>query len=157
MSEAMPPKTKPETAEQRFRNAFERLKEDQPITLPRGTPVSQNNVAKEAGRDPTALKKSRFSTLIREIQTWIEIHDAQQELRQARRERKRRKREDLSEQIARLTKERDSAQSELTSAHRLILEVLQTNALLQARVDEFCPPPTPLRGKLHGMDKRTPK
>jgi hypothetical protein len=85
----------PETAEQRFRAAFDRLKDDKPQILPRGTPVSQNNVAKEAGTDPTALRKKRFPALIREIQAWVELHSQQQTLQRVRRERKRRNREDL--------------------------------------------------------------
>lgn len=149
--------TNPETAEQRFRAAFDRLKEDKPEILQRGTPVSQNNVAKEAGTDPTALRKKRFPALIREIQAWIEIHNQQKTLERARRERKRRKREDLSEQNARLTKERDDAQSQLTSAHRLVLDLLQKNAQLQARVDELSPPPSPLKWKKPAMDTRTQK
>lgn len=157
MSEAVPTKTEPETAEQRFRSAFERLREDRPLILPRGTPVSQNNVAKEAGTDPTALKKKRFPALVREIQAWIEIHDAQQKLQQARRERKTRIREDLESQVTRLTKQRDDSQSQLASAHRLVLEVLKKNALLQARLDELSPPPIPLREKPVAMDKGTPK
>jgi hypothetical protein len=47
------------TAEQDFRDAFDRLKRGKPIHLEKGAKVTQNNVAKEADRDPTALKKSR--------------------------------------------------------------------------------------------------
>jgi hypothetical protein len=147
----------PETAEQRFRAAFDRLKDDKPQILPRGTPVSQNNVAKEAGTDPTALRKKRFPALIREIQAWVELHSQQQTLQRVRRERKRRNREDLSEQNTRLTKKRDDAQSQLASAHRLVLELLQKNAHLQARVDELSPPPSPLKEKKATMDIRTQK
>jgi hypothetical protein len=43
-----------QTAELSFRQSFERLKTDEPIRLPKGTPVSQNNVAKEADVDPRA-------------------------------------------------------------------------------------------------------
>jgi len=43
-----------------YRAAFERLKNNKPERLPKGTPVSQNNVAKEAGSDPSALKKRAF-------------------------------------------------------------------------------------------------
>ncbi len=157
MEEAIPMNSEPETAEQRFRSAFDRLRDDRPLLVPRGTPVSQNNVAKEAGTDPTALKKKRFPALVREIQAWIEIHDAQQKLQQARRERKKRIREDLESQVTRLTKQRDDAQSQLASAHRLVLEVLQKNALLQAKLDDLCPPPIPLRGRPAAMDKGTPK
>lgn len=57
-----------------FRAAYERLKKGKPEVLPDGTPVSQNNVAKEAGVDPSALRKSRFPTLIAEIQHFVAEH-----------------------------------------------------------------------------------
>ena len=63
--------TKKNNAEQLFRKAFERLKNNKPKVLPRDTPVSQNNVAKEAGRDPSALKKDRYPILVLEIQAYI--------------------------------------------------------------------------------------
>ena len=63
------------SAEQRFRQAFERLKANKPKVLEVGTPVSQNNVAKEAGCDPSALRKSRFPALVREIQAYLELTD----------------------------------------------------------------------------------
>ncbi|WP_150671153.1 hypothetical protein [Pandoraea anhela] len=157
MNDAVPTKTEPETAEQRFRSAFERLRDDRPLRLPRGTSVSQNNVAREAGTDPTALRKKRFPALVREIQAWIQIHSERQKTQQASRKRERRKREDLEAQVMRLRKERDDAQSQLTSAHRLVLEVLQKNALLQSRLDELRPPPTPLREKPAIMDIQPPK
>lgn len=46
------------TAEQRFRLAFERLKANKPNVLNPGSVVSQNNVAREAKCDPSALRKS---------------------------------------------------------------------------------------------------
>jgi len=60
--------SKPKAAEANFRRAFERLKAGAPKVLPLGTPVSQNNVAKEAGCDSSALRKSRFPCLVAEIQ-----------------------------------------------------------------------------------------
>lgn len=54
-----------------FRNSFERLKSGDTIILPKGSALSQNNVAKEAGRDPSALRKSRYPELVRDIQLWI--------------------------------------------------------------------------------------
>ena len=62
------------SAADQYRDAFERLKLNRPQLLPKGTPVSQNNVAKEAGSDPSALKKSRFPSLIAEIQSYVEQH-----------------------------------------------------------------------------------
>jgi len=62
------------SAEEQFRAAFERLKLNEPRLLPKGTLVTQNNVAKEAGRDRTALKKSRFPGLVAEIQSYVTNH-----------------------------------------------------------------------------------
>jgi hypothetical protein len=134
-----------ETAEQRFRLAFERLKGDSPQVLPRGTPVSQNNVAKEAGTDPTALRKARYPALIREIQAWVEISSHEKSIERQRLERRKRTRDDLAGQVETLKKQRDAAQSQLISAQRMVLELLQDNARLRARLDDILPPPTPLR------------
>ena len=59
-------------AEIRFLEAFERLKSNNPEILPKGTPVTQNNVAKEAGVNPSALRSSRYPELAQQIQNWIE-------------------------------------------------------------------------------------
>lgn len=59
-------------AELHFYEAFLRLKENKPEILPKGTKVTQNNVAKEAGVDPSALRKSRYPELISEIQQWLD-------------------------------------------------------------------------------------
>jgi chromosome segregation ATPase len=134
-----------ETAEQRFRLAFERLKADKPQVLPRGTPVSQNNVAKEAGTDPTALRKARYPALIREIQAWVEINGQEKTLQRKREDRRRRDREDLTAKIKQLEQQRDDAQSQLISAQRMLLELLQDKARLQLRLDELLPPPTLLK------------
>lgn len=65
------PSTNKKTAEQAFREAFERLKKHKPEVLPAGSLVSQNNIAREAGRDPSALKKDRYPLLILEVQAYI--------------------------------------------------------------------------------------
>lgn len=59
------------SAEQVFREAFERLKQNRPTALPVDSPVTQNNIAREAGRDPSALKRDRYPLLILEIQAYI--------------------------------------------------------------------------------------
>ncbi|KZY78285.1 hypothetical protein A3740_01035 [Oleiphilus sp. HI0068] len=59
-------------AEVLFREAFQRLKENKPINVPGNSKISQNNVAKEAGKHPTALKADRYPLLIMEIQSYIE-------------------------------------------------------------------------------------
>ncbi len=59
------------SAEQDFRDAFERLKKGKTIRLPLGAPVTQANVAREAGRDPSALKKERYPLLILAVQAYV--------------------------------------------------------------------------------------
>ncbi|HCG1306833.1 hypothetical protein [Pseudomonas aeruginosa] len=75
------PSTDKKTAEQAFRDAFERLKQNKPEVLPAGSPVTQNNIAREARRDPSALKKDRYPLLILEVQAYTR---SQTEQRQAK-------------------------------------------------------------------------
>lgn len=120
-------------AETEFREAFERLKRNKPERLPKGTPVSQNNVAKEAGCDPSALRKSRYPSLIAEIQRWVEEYapDKPQSRRQtilAQRERNR----SLRGKLDALKIQRDHALSLLVEADAKIFELTIDNARLQA-------------------------
>lgn len=134
-----------ETAEDRFRAAFTRLKEGNPQVLPSGTPVSQNNVATEAGTDTTALKKSRYPALIQEIQAYVELAGHEKAAQKEGKDRKRRRKEDLETKSKNFQAQRDDAQSQLMSAKRLVLELLVENASLKLRIEELLPPPTPLR------------
>jgi DNA repair exonuclease SbcCD ATPase subunit len=133
-----------ETAEERFRAAFERLKINAPIVLPNGTPVSQNNVAKEANTDPTALRKSRYPTLIRDIQSWVGKAALEQTKAKMRQVRQNKNKESMIERIETLTRQRDQAQSEALSLHRLVLELSVEKAKLQSQLEKLLPPPTPL-------------
>lgn len=63
--------TENKSAEELFTEAFERLKANQPTELSKGTPVTQNNVAREAGRNTSALRKERYPRLVLEIQAWM--------------------------------------------------------------------------------------
>ncbi|MNF54424.1 hypothetical protein D3C84_358530 [compost metagenome] len=122
-------------AEKLFRAAFERLKENEPVVLPRGTAVSQNNVAKEAGRDPSALKKERYPLLITEIKEYVanaaflKPDSPGQRLKVAKRVQK-----DLKERVALLEADRDLAQSLLVQAHETILAVAKENEALRAQL-----------------------
>lgn len=133
------------TAEKRFKQAFERLKANQPDILPKNTPVSQNNIAKEAGCDPSALKKDRYPSLIREIQAWLEVRkDAGPTPREtARKARDNRRGE--KETLDDAKNQRNIAQSRLLSAHQRILELTLDNEKLQRDLDRYEQPPTPLK------------
>lgn len=121
-------------AETLYREAFVRLRNGNPIHVPKASPVSQNNVAKEAGRDPSALKKSRFPTLIREIQDWVDSHGPERQKKSgnsavvASRNRNRR----LKENIADLKLQRDEALALLVQADSKILELALENSRLEA-------------------------
>lgn len=58
-------------AESTFENAFQRLVQDCPEILPKGSKVTQNNIAREAGVTPSALRKERFPHLIEKIQIYV--------------------------------------------------------------------------------------
>jgi hypothetical protein len=110
------------TAEENFRAAFERLKSNTPKICPLGTLVSQNNVAKEAGTDPSALKKSRFPTLIAEIQQYVSAIEVPTSNRQKELVKKKKSR-DLKERFEDVTKQRDLLASMLAEADLTILEL----------------------------------
>lgn len=122
----------PSSAEQRFREAFTRLKSNSPQLLPRGALVSQNNVAKEAGCDPSALRKARFPSLVREIQAYVELHRSNAPSKRQDKASKRAANADLSERFKEVVLQRDHAQSQLLSAHVRVVELaLQVEQLTQ--------------------------
>ncbi|MHC5204486.1 hypothetical protein [Pseudomonas chlororaphis] len=115
-----------------YRAAFERLKNDVPLRLPKGTLVSQNNVAREAGSDPSALKKSRFPTLIAEIQKYVEDHvDGRPESIHQVRVLARKKNRSLRERMENIIQQRDHLASLLAEADATILELLDRVAELE--------------------------
>jgi hypothetical protein len=127
------------TAEQKFRQAFERLKEGKPRILEPGASVSQNNVAKEAECDPSALRKSRFPSLIREIQAYIEINKQNFVSKRQKLLIQRSQRVDLKKKLELVIAQRDLAQSQLVSAHLRLLELASELAKAQKKLDEFQP------------------
>ncbi len=139
----MPTSTEPSQAagaEQRFRDAFERLKLGVPQVLPKGTPVSQNNVAKEADCDPSALRKTRFPLLVLAIQEWVEAHKGEQSGSERQKLLKvRRKNRDTRETIADLKQQRDIAAGLLADANLRIVELSEQLADVRARLDEIQP------------------
>lgn len=99
--------TNKKTAEQSFRESFERLKKNKPDILPKGAFVTQNNVAREAGRDPSALKKDRYPLLILEIQAYTSTQEEQRQVGKRSKDNRSRtdkqKLADYSKQINRLS------------------------------------------------------
>lgn len=137
----MPMLDKPKkTAEGRLRDAFERLKLGVPEVLPKGSRVSQNNVAKESGSDPSALRKSRYPLLIMDIQEYVDANKDREFVSERQKfvNRKRKNRE-LKEVIADLKQQRDKAVDRIIYANLRILELSQTVDDLRARLELFQP------------------
>lgn len=102
--------------------------------------MSQNNVAKEAGCDPSALRKSRFPLLVLDIQEWVEAHKGEQPPTERQRLLKQRgKNRDLRETMADLKKQRDEAVGKLADADLRIVELTERLADAQARLEQLRP------------------
>lgn len=110
-------------AELQFYEAFMRLKENKPIHLPKGTLVTQNNVAKEAGVDPSALRKSRYPELIKEIQAWVELNDQKEISKKKVAKKLNSEVAELQVTINTLIEQRDNAMSKLLAAQIKIIEL----------------------------------
>lgn len=120
-------------AEQQFRDAFERLKSNTPRILGKGSPVTQNNVAREAGCDTSALRKQRYPTLVSEIQLWIDTHCNNEKLSSTQRTIKQRKKNrSLLERLSSSKSACDVALSMLVEADAKILELSMENERLQS-------------------------
>jgi hypothetical protein len=129
---------KPKTAEAKFREAFERLKNNSPKVLPPGTPLSQNNVAKEAGCDPSALRKSRFLGLVEEIQAYLATHGHERPASERQRLLKARQvSRSKSEAIIHLRAQRDDAASRLVESDELIVTLTRRIRDLEAKLEDL--------------------
>lgn len=140
------------SAEMAFRAAYERLKQGKPEVLPKGTSVSQNNVAKEANVDPSALRKSRFPSLIAEIQQYVDEHKTDRPIstRQTLLMQRKRNRT-LLNRIDDTSIERDLLSSLLNQANTKIVELANKVAELQAKL-----PPSNVTSLTDRASKYTP-
>lgn len=123
------------TAESRFRDAFHRLRDGCPRVLEPGSKVTQNNVAREAGCDPSALKKTRFPTLVAQIQDFASKHSSVAGKSLVSEARKTvqacSKCDNLRDQILQLTLQRDAAMTALVLADAHVAELVQRVAQLE--------------------------
>lgn len=125
-------------AEENFREAFERLKRGAPVLLPSIAVVSQNNVAKEAGCVPSALRKSRFPRLVAEIKDYVsrQTEDQLPSKRQrilAQRKRSRSARQTITD----LRSQRDFVASLMVEANSRISILTLKVRDLEARVEDL--------------------
>ena len=123
------------SAEDDLRAAFERLKLGNTKILAPRSPVTQNNVAREAGKDPSAFKKSRYPTLILEIQAYVASRSSSAgKAKQQKIIRSRKEARSLRQQLEDTRKERDLAYSLLVGADQTILELHGRISDLESRV-----------------------
>lgn len=127
---------RPKTAEANFREAFERLISGAPKILSAGAQVSQNNVAKEAGCDPSALRKSRFPSLVAEIQSYVAAHGGERPESERQKLLKQRQRGRAArETIADLKRQRDAVAGLLVEANAQIAILTRRLAYEEARIN----------------------
>ena len=130
----------PKTAEANFREAFERLKIGKPKVLSADARVSQNNVAKEAGCDPSALRKSRFPSLVAEIQNYVAAHGGERPASERQMLLKQRQRSRAArETIADLKQQRDAMAGLLVEANAQISILTRRLIHAEARINELGP------------------
>ena len=131
------------SAEQNFMDAFERLKLGELKILPKGTQVSQNNVAKEAGKDTSALRKARYPLLVMAIQEYVDAHkDIESVSGRQKLLKRKQKNRDAKELIVDLKRQRDKAVDQILYANLRILELSETVDDLRARLEVFQPTAT---------------
>lgn len=124
------------TAETNFREAFERLKMGSPKLLQADAQVTQNNVAKEAGCDPSALRKSRFPSLVAEIQNYVAAHEAKRPHSERQKILKQRQQSrSARETIADLKRQRDAVTGLLVEANAQIGILTRRLRDAEARLD----------------------
>ncbi|MCD6706762.1 MAG: hypothetical protein LT080_09975 [Thiobacillus sp.] len=132
--------SRPKTAEANFREAFERLKISAPKILPAGAQVSQNNIAKEAGCDPSALRKSRFPSLVAEIQNYVAAHGGERPESERQRLLKQRQRNRTArETIADLKKQHNAAAGLNVEANARIAILTRKLSDAEARINDLLP------------------
>jgi hypothetical protein len=103
--------------------------------LPKGAPVTQNNVARESGREPSALKKKRYPELVLEIQRWVDEHALETPpSKNAAVDSARRRNRVLVEGKQIMQVQFDAMAAELLAARSMVLESRQTIERLEAQL-----------------------
>lgn len=110
-------------AETSYREAFERLRNNTPRTLPIGSPVTQNNVAREAGVDPSALRKSRYPQLIKEIQLYTLEHRSKPAAQAHNGQKSENRKRTLAQRLADTQKQRDELAIALNRSNAQVLSL----------------------------------
>lgn len=132
-------------AEAMFREAFQRLKAGRPQNIPRGSKVTQNNVAKEAGVDKSALRTRRYPELCAEIAQWAAEHPDESLSERQQTIKRRKKARGIEERLRAVTKERDRAAFRLVEAERAIIHLTRQVKHLESLLPDQHANVSPLR------------
>lgn len=113
------------SAEHEFRSAFKRIIEGKTIRIPKGSPPTLANIAREAGRDPSALKKSRYPTFIAEVEEYnnapsVTVNKTDRSLT-AQLAAARAENRSLREECSNLCQERDAAQTKILNLQQALV------------------------------------
>lgn len=117
---------RPQTAEAELRAAFERLKSDSPHELPRGSGVTLTNVAAEAKKPPSSLRKDRYPRLYKEIAAYSERTSTPPQMTKPKK-----KRTSPTKLLARLKRDCSVLQSIVAAQNARIDELERENAWLK--------------------------
>lgn len=121
-----------------FREAFDRLKASTPVNVPKETKISQNNVAKEAGKHTTALKKDRFPLLILEIQDYLKQREIDSDT--LKKKKQLRKQRTLELRLSDCKKQRDKLVSICEAQFQHIEQLQHDVSELEKRTKKSIPP-----------------
>jgi len=129
------------SAEERFRQAFYRLCSNKPLRLPKGSAVSQNNVAKEAGTGPSALKKQRYPLLCSEIKAKVaEDEKSKPQTKNQEIVSARSKNDDLRKELLFVKEDRDYQMSlKLYAQHMVLALTKELDELKNSAPDNITP------------------
>lgn len=113
--------------ESEYREALDRLRSGNPVRLAVGALITAANVAREAGRHPTALKRDRSPELFREIEyiqkVAASVLPARTRSLTSQLDGAREKNRFLAEQNARLVRKMSEIESEVLSSKMALLSM----------------------------------
>lgn len=111
-----------------FKAAYERLKKNKPIICEKNTPINLSNIAKEAGKTRSSLRKGRgFDEFIEKIQS--EINSSDQGVKRTS-NRKEKRIESLQETVERLKQENSLLKSQN-------LSLLMSNYAMERQLKKY--------------------
>ena len=147
--------TKLGPAESRFRAALSRIVAGSTERIEEGSQITQNNVAREAGVYPSALRSSRYPQLVRDIQqAAVSQNDARKHSSSPLARPHGKERRSEKQRYLDMKNQRDQAAAQLVSADTEVLRLMLRVRDLERRIEELSPSPTSPPIELLRLPKR---